>query len=192
MKKRSMVQFYQTTNVVDGKTVINHNSYALFYDKASQGVYRASVKKINEGRLRLLTLTIFFIMLYFPSDFIPYDNVSLYILTCLITMFGSMWVGYRSTKRAHYNYRSISLTEEKWEDYLTQGNAKYLYAVGFTVGLLFLLVPCCILSYYYQAKWWLFTGLGFACVAGMGLISLSKTRYLLYKYKITGYLNKGE
>jgi len=181
---------YHDTNKDKENSFINENSYTLFYDKKTKGIYKAEAKNIRPSTFLLLFLIGYPTMNLFPNELIPYDDHLFFIGICLMTILLSIVVGTYFVFGLNKNLRRITLSNDDWNYYLEKGNKLYLIQITVMTTLLLFALSCFVFLYILQSKWWFFGGIGASVLVGGGITHFSKTRYLLYKNKINVHLNR--
>jgi len=183
---------YHAPNKDKENSFINENSYTLFYDKKTKGVYKAEAKNIRSSTFLLLFLIGYPTMNFFPNELIPYEHHLIFIGICLMTILLSMVAGTYFIYGFNKDLRRITLSKDDWNYYLEKGNKLYLIQIAVMTTLLLFAISCFIFLYMYQSKWWLFGGIGTSFIVGGSIPLFSKTRYLLYKNRVDVHLNNDE
>ena len=164
-------------------------SYTLFYDKQTKGVFKAEAKSISMPKFLLLFLIVYPAMNLFPNGVIPYHNDLILYSLGLIAIVLSLMVGHYLTQRLNKDVRRITLSKEEWKYYLEKGNKLYFTQITVLTLLLIFAISCIFFLSIFQSKWWLFGGIGTSVVIGTSITTFTKTRYLLYKNKLDVNLN---
>lgn len=167
------------------------NSYTLYFDPNTHEVFKAEDKKVGASRFTFIFLAFYVFARSFSIEIIPFDNVIVYSIICLLIFLLALMLGYYLRTKLLDNIKKVTLSPEEWERYLNKGNHFYLRQIIFTISLIILSAACFVFLYIFPSKWWLFGGIGLGIVAGTFLIILSKTKYKLYKNKIDINFNDG-
>src|SRR5699024_5512435 len=115
----------------------SYQSYTIFYDKKTKGVFKAEAKSLSMPKFLLLFLIVYPTMNFLPNDVIPYHNDLILYSLGLIAIVLSLMVGHYLTQRLNKDVRRITLSKEEWKYYLEIGNK--LYFTQLTVMTLLLL-----------------------------------------------------
>lgn len=177
----------------DWRNAFGGNSYGLYYDEKTKGIFKSEYVVSNNSKTISVNLVLIALMRLVPNEFIPYNNILVFVSLSLGAIFVGIQFGYNFQTARHKNLRRISLTYEQWDCYLKKLNEAYFREIILVLLLIIGMIFSFVLSYNMQSKWWFFGGVGIAFVLGSIIItSLSKTRYMLYKNKITPDLTRGE
>jgi len=181
---RNFVPFYTYSS--DGD-----DSYTLFIDTRTNGIVKSGAKNISSSKLTLLILLAYPIVQFFPVNILPLNNIIAFISVCVLILIGSVMFGYYLSLRMIKDVRRVTLSTEKWNQYLEKGNKFYLRQLFLLISLFLFSVTCFVLLYIYPTSWWFFGGILSGITAGPFITFFSKTRYLLYKNKLDINLSNG-
>jgi len=181
---RSLVPFY-TYN--PGKD----DSYTLYIDSRTNTIFKADAKNISSAKVTFLIILGYPIIELFPVTIIPLDNIIQFISVCVIVMSLSVFLGYYISPRMLENYRRVTLSSEEWKRCLETFNQFYFRQFILPSLLLLITIVCFVFLYIFPSSWWFFGGIISGIMAGAGLTSFSKTKYLLYKNKLDINWNNG-
>lgn len=188
----NLISFYghHAPNNDKGNSYASDQSYTLFYDKKTKGVFKAEAQGMSMPKFLLLFLIAYPTMNFFPNDVIPYHNDFILYSLGLIAIVLSLMVGHYLTQKLNKDVRRITLSKEEWKYYLEKGNKLYFTQITVMTLLLLFAISCIVFLSIFQSKWWLFGGIGTSVVIGTSITIFTKTRYLLYKNKLDVNLNR--
>lgn len=175
---------YTVPNHDKRHSFVSEDSYTLFYDRETQGVFKAHPKNITTSQFLFLFLILYPMMNFFPNDIMPYDNTLALFSIGAAAIIVSIIVGNSSVVKMNSDIKRMTLSKAEWEYYLRKGNRFYFRQIILMTVLLLFAISCIIFLYIFQSKWWLFGGIGTSLVVGMSITVFTKTRYLLYKNKL--------
>ena len=190
----NFISFYGHTAPHKNKSnsFVSDESYTLFYDKQSKGIFKGTPKDMSTSKFMLIFLIVYPTMNYFPNDVIPYDNpLALYILGLIAIVF-SLAFGLHLSLTSYKEVRTISLSEEEWQSYLEKGNKFYIRQLVVIIILLLCAISCIVCLAIFQSKWWLFGSIGISIFLGTMSTICTKTRYLLYRNQLDVVLDLHE
>lgn len=182
MRQQHLVPFYTSEPGQD-------NSYTLLIDPKTKGIVKADAKNVSAPFVTFIIMLGYPMVQFFPIHIIPMHNMIAFIGICSFVMLVSILFGYYLSPRMLKNYRPITLLTDEWAEHLQRVTTFYVRQLSFIVVLLLISFACFVLLYVYPTNWWLFGGIISGIVAGAGITSLSKTKYLLYKNKLDVHLN---
>lgn len=165
------------------------DSYTLYVDSRTKAIYRADAKKISSSKFIFLIIIGYTIIEFFPINIIPLNSFIPFISVCIIMIFLGVLLGYYISPRMLENYRRVTLSPEEWDYYLKIFNRFYFRQFIVPSLLLVISIACFLFFYIYPSSWWFFIGIISSIIAGAGITSFSKTKYLLYKDKLNINLN---
>src|SRR5699024_3945562 len=114
----------------------------------------------------LLILLGYPIVQYFPVGIIPLNNIIAFISVCILVMVISVLFGYQLSLRMIKDVRKVTLSEEKWNEYLEKGNKFYFRQLIFLLLLFLFAITCFVFLYIYPSSWWFFGGILSCITAG--------------------------
>lgn len=190
----NFISFYGYTapNKDKRNSFVSDESYTLFYDKQSEGIYKAIPKNISTSKFMLIFLIAYPTMNFLPNNVMPYDNLLALFSLSVIFIVISFGFGLNLSLKSHKDVERISLSKEKWQYYLEKGNKFYIRQLLLIILLLLFTISCIVFLAIFQSKWWFFGAIGTSIVLGTMGTTCTKTRYLLYKNKLEVILDLHE
>lgn len=180
---RKLVPFYTNPE--------KDNSYTLYVNPETKTIFKADAKNISPSKITLLIILGYPMIEFFPINVIPFDNIMAYLCVSILAMFLSVLIGYYISPYMLENYRRVYMTADEWKDCLKIINHFYVRQLLFPSILLLISIACFLFLYVYPTSWLFFIGIISGILAGAGITSFSKTKYLLYKNKLDINLNNG-
>lgn len=123
------------------------DSYTLYVDTQTKDIVKVRAKNVSSTKLTLLILLAYPIVQFFPVSIIPLNNIIAFISVCIFMMIFSVILGYYLSLKMIEDVKKVTLTKERWNQFLEKGNKFYFRQLFLLLVLLLFSITCFVFIY---------------------------------------------